>query len=291
MNTIVIKSMLRSTSKLALILCLTLQAAHAMDAEPVNKESIAKKPTLSVPDPFPGHQSRPIQNTVSVAKIFNPKDTQQDKENKEGACQFNSLLAGLMHTSYGRSKIEALFQSQDADNVYIKFYFSPSEDLKTYDKGYQDVIQYANKTLASLKNSLSSAPTEEEQQQHKNSITEIEEELEQAHNLWAQMLKRHETTVSVPKKFVFREDRGSFPRSNPEWLNLIQQAYMKITKNRFLTSHANGGYSCDEMISSNDRFSSVPFCKLAQGTYENSPPPFKSSGRSFSKGISIFPTY
>lgn len=229
---------------------------------------------LIIPNEFPGHQSRRIQGTVKVPDYFNPEDYQQDKTKGEGACVFNSMLAGIMHTKHGRKKIQGLIQSQDNNAVRIKFYFPCTDELEKYDGNYKSSVQFDLDDLADCQTQITSGQIEnqEELQSLQDFAHELETGLEKASLFWQQVLDRPNSQVYVPKNFVFKTNGPSFPHKSPEWLNLIQQAFMQITKNKFLTPQCySPGYSSDEEISNNDRFSSLAFCRLFQGTYTDSP--------------------
>jgi hypothetical protein len=245
-----------------------------------HKPAMAMEPeafVLEVPESFPGHISRPISDTVKIPDHFDPADYQQNKCRNEGACGFNSMLAGIMHTEYGRSKVQAILKSQDDRYVNLQFYFPNYETVKEFEASYyteemlniKDDIQYFQDELDAAR--LKDAQDEKEIQYLNKTITQLSNMLETQPLLWEKALRASQTVVKVPKNFVTREEKASFPHDNPEWLNLLQQAYMMTTKNKVLRSRAPSGhdsYSVGEKIEEKDVFWAVPFCNLNTKGYE-----------------------
>ncbi len=223
---------------------------------------------VEVPQEFPGHTSRPINHLVKSPDTFNPKHYQQEKLKKEGACIFNSLFAGIMHTSYGRKQIQERIGPQDDKSVQIRFWFPNAEIMGKYDFVYKEDIKTCEDAIKGMSELLNSDEYDESGKDDiRKDIEEVKNSLKNAPLLWEKILYLHQTSVRVPKKFVWKNGGGSFPESNPEWLNLIQQAYMKITKHSYLTT-SFGGYSrSDEDILEEDVFTGVPFCTLIPRTY------------------------
>lgn len=229
-------------------------------------------PILSLPDPFPGHTSRSIQGTVTIPDYHDFNHYQQDKLRNEAACQFNSLLAGIMLTPYGRQKVQHLIASQDDDHVFIKFYFPNAEELSQYDGYYSSTVKLCNDSIG---------PTEEEinliNDENDSKRKNLQEDLDATRNTllstekeWQQILKLSNTWIKVPKKFVTK-DKGSFPHDNPDWLHILQQAYMKVTKINLLRPYSSGGYEATENFLETDCFAGVPRCSFYKGSYTNSP--------------------
>lgn len=222
---------------------------------------------INVPVEFPGHNAKPIRGTVKVTERFDPNDYQQERGRGEGACGFNPIVAGMIRTAHGRKQIQRLFESQDENYVNIRFYSPDSEILKQYERNYNTLQIIYSANLRSLQQALNNSKNDEDMQGH---LTRLNHHLEALPRLWEKVLNLANTTVQVPKQFVSREDKGSFPHNNPEWLNLIQQAYMKVTKNDILQKGAGvcADYSPYEEISDKDCFSAVPFCTLYNGAYK-----------------------
>ncbi len=226
---------------------------------------------LEVPEEFPGHNiSRQITGDVKVPDEFNPQDYQQNKHLGEGACNFNSFLAGIMHTSYGRSKVQALVESQDENFVNFRFYFPSPEIFESYKFLYDICVKECEENLERIDSRIKIASSESDVDMFKQLKKNFDERIEKAKVNWDRLSDLQKTTIKVPKKFVTRSEGGSFPQNNPDWLNLMQQAYMKITKNTFLRkSDAWGGYTTDEKISEEDVFLSVPHCWFSsESNYE-----------------------
>lgn len=227
-------------------------------------------PMLSVPEEFPGHTSRPITGVIKVPDHFDPLDYQQNEH--EEACIFNSMVAGIMHTPYGRKKIQEIFTYQDENKVFIRGYFPPIEILRNNNIPYQFHVNYAQEVIKDANENLEAWASVTNPDDHAlTTIKDLEThtrnlklKMEKLPALWNQVLALPMATVSVPKKFVTREE-DSFPQDNPEWLNLIQQAYMKLTKNRILREYyIRNGYTADEEITEEDKFGKVPFCVLSR---------------------------
>lgn len=217
---------------------------------------------IKVPDEFPGHESKAILGYLTIPDHFSPEEYLQTKAKGEGACNFNSLLAGLMHSNYGRKKIQGLIKSQNDNYIEIGFYFPPTHWLKEYNGASHNISTFLENALEEATQDLSNItdPTQRASLQRYIDTTTLE--FNQLLRLQRKVEELPETTVEVSKKFVKRRDLPSFPRKNSPWINILQQAYMKITKNRLLWPFFNSDYSCDEIIDENDRFRAVPLCKL-----------------------------
>lgn len=224
--------------------------------------------TIHIPEKFPGHDSRPIVGTVKVTNVFNPEDYQQDKTRNEGVCSFNSMLAGIMWTDYGRRKVQDLIKLQDDTNVYIRFYFPSSDVLTKYDRSLEDM-----KEVQDYSDRLIKAPVP-----NNDAITSQLKKLNTISLFWGKAIHASETVVQVPKNFVTRSDlvggKGSFPHQSPEWLNLIQQAYMGLTKNNYIRGGASsGGYFrfgiFNEEIQEQDVFWGIPLCSFEYALHES----------------------
>ena len=247
-----------------------LSPAYAMEQDDSITQGISQnKIVIHIPEKFPGHNTRLIQGSIKVPDYFNPADYQQEKLRNEGVCKFSSMLAGIMDTEYGRAKVQAIIESQDDTHVNIRFYFPPTDDLKKYDA--DSTLSGLLREMKSLQQTVDNPENEEQKKEYQGYIDEVKSELEAASLFWDKVLDLSHTTVRVPKKFISREDKGSFPHNNPEWLNLMQQAYMKVTKNPNLARYSHGHYSLEEEITESDCFGGVPFCTLSQGSYDNTP--------------------
>lgn len=228
--------------------------------------------TIHIPEKFPGHDSRPIVGTVKVTNVFNPQDYQQDKTRSERVCNFNSMLAGVMRTQYGRGKVQDLIVSQDDTHVCIHFYF-PSSDVLTK---YNCFLEW-KKNLQDYIHELNEDPTPDYDE-----ITLQFERIKKNNLFWKKAIDASQTVVQVPKHFVTRPDlvrgKGSFPHQSPEWLNLLQQAYMGLTKNNYVrsTCDAIGGYfdpfifseeTHEEEIQEKDVFWAPPLCSFQYASH------------------------
>lgn len=238
---------------------------------------------MVVPKIFPGHTATPIQEKVEVPDYFDPKEYQQNKLKKEAACVFNSLVEFLMHIPEGRSKLKTIFHSQDAHNVYLKFYFPHKNILEKYESHYHNHINENKEYIEQKKESLelwkkeeSSPETNPERmtivrdsiEDQKKQLEDLQQRAQQLPDLWEKTLSLPSTLVSVSKQFVIKPE-GSFPHDNPSWLNLIQQGFMKITKNRFLCPAGEcGGYVSEHTsvveIQEEDSFANITMCSFPQ---------------------------
>ncbi|HUX80662.1 MAG TPA: hypothetical protein VMW10_13095 [Alphaproteobacteria bacterium] len=222
---------------------------------------------LEVPEDFPGHDvARQIRGDVKVPNEFNPGDYQQNKHIGEAACNFNSLLAGIMHTPFGRSKVQAVIESQDETSVNFRFYFPSPAVFEEYKYIYESYVKEYEMNIEELETYMEQASSESDRELYASLVEDNKKNIEKAQTDWKNLFHLEETSVKVPKKFVTKSEGGSFPQNDPDWLNLMQQAYMKVTKNKFLPySGEGGGYSTDNEILEEDAFLNIPFCGFSSG--------------------------
>lgn len=234
-------------TKTALVIGLILHESSSMEQSTSHKNSQSR--ILEVTSVFPGHTSTEIEGDVNVSDYFDPADYQQDKLRKEAVCVFNSLLAGIMHTEYGRNKVKQIIEHQDDNHVYIRFYFPTSDTLKNRIK-FKEIKRVAMRqgAIDKYKAELLS-PNQDTDIDYLNEQIEACEKLNSNDKIvWEKFfLTEHDTLVKVPKSFVKNENGGaSYPHNNPNWLNLIQQAYVmeaqstKVSNQHFDTRFFEG---------------------------------------------------
>jgi len=259
-----------------------VQTCRAMDTEELDKTRFSPATTLFVRKDFPAHTSTSFKKTIEAPDHFDPQHYQQNKLKKDLACVFETLLAGIMHTPYGRQKIQEMIISQDEENVVLRFYFPDKNTIKKYESHYKSHVDSNNgyikdteEALTGWKESQATAQSEDianikerikENEEHLQYLRQISEQLPQ---LWEKTSSLHTTHVSVPKQSVVKPEGGSFPHDNPLWNNIIQQGFMKITKNRLLcpeedTSEYVTSLTPDEDIQHTDSFARITMCYLPQ---------------------------
>ncbi len=189
---------------------------------------------LEVTNVFPGHTSTKMEGDVNISDYFDPAEYQQDKLRNEAVCVFNSLLAGIMHTEYGRNKVKQIIEHQDDHHVYIHFYFPTSQTLKSRVK-FEELKRVVMRqfSIDKYKAELLSPNQDTDIDYLNRNIEACEKYNNDDKVVWEKfLLIEHDTLVKVPKNFVRNENGGpSYPHKNSNWLNLIQQAYVVETQN------------------------------------------------------------
>jgi hypothetical protein len=237
-----------------------------------SKAMLESGPMLEGPENFPGHTSRKIEGFIEIPDHFNPQHFQQSRSRGESACTFNSFLAGIMHSPYGREQIGAMIESQDQDSVTFRLAFPDSKTMEKYRFRYDEKMQNLREGVDQATEIIKEGRSQASVEMAKEDLEVVQTNLKNAPLLWEKALILHKTSVKIPKKFVRKEDGRSFPHDNPDWVNLLQQAYMIATKNEFLYEFSDHtGYTADEEITDLDAFGNIPLCFFSEGVYKEVP--------------------
>lgn len=246
-------------------LFIALLFTKIQSAEEVNNQQI----TLTAS--WQGHSERPIGGNIQIPNQFNPQDFQQNRSNKETACVFSSMLAGMMHTSYGRQQIQNLISHQDENAVYFKFHTPSTDVINQYNCYHEDVLSFPVTYLERLEKKYSNGGIETEYyEEEKRRVKDIIARDQQAWNIFSQL---QDVIVCVPKKNMYCLEHDSFPHNSASWVNLLEQAYLTLVKNNVFLQKP---HEVDYAASRNYRFSRISPCTLMHQEFDECSCPSKT---------------